>query len=63
MAGLVGGDPALTLEHGDPGAAVSQRQLARDREADDPRSDDRDVAFARRPRIGHAARLAAWPCR
>ena len=57
MARLVGGDPALALEHGDPDAVVAQRQLARDREADDPRADDGDVAFARRPRIGHAARL------
>ena len=46
MAGLVGGDPRLALEHRDPQPVVAQRQLARDGEADDPGADDDDVALA-----------------
>ena len=64
VAGLVGGDRRLALEHGDPEAVVAQGQLARDREADDPGADDDEVAFAGRSALGmHAARLAAWRCR
>ena len=49
MAGLVGRDPLLALEHRDRCASgVAQRQLARGGEADDPGADDGDVALARR---------------
>ena len=37
----------LALEHRDPQPVVAQRELAGDREADDPGADDDDVAFAR----------------
>ena len=40
----------LALEHGDPQPGVAERQLAGDREADDPGADHGDVALAGRVR-------------
>ena len=44
----MGADSRLAIEHGDAQAVVAQGNLARGREPDDARADDREVAFARR---------------
>lgn len=51
VAGLVGADLALALEHADREAVVAKRELAGCRETDDPGADDDQIAFARR--LGH----------
>ena len=54
VAGLVGADVGLALEHAHRRAWIARDQLARDRETDDPAADDRQVAA-----LGRARRLIA----
>jgi ATP-dependent DNA ligase len=54
VAGLVGRDRWLALEHRDPEPVVAQRELAGHGEPDDPGADDDDVALARGLRGVHA---------
>jgi ATP-dependent DNA ligase len=49
----VGADPGLALEHSDPDPVVAKRELAGDRQPDDPGADDGEVAFAWRLGRGH----------
>ncbi len=43
MAGLVGGDAGLLLQHDDPPAWVAAGELVGGRQADDPAADHRQV--------------------
>ena len=55
VAGLVGREPLLPLEHHHPGARPAPGELAGDREPDDPAADDTEHL-----RAGHAPMI---PCR
>jgi hypothetical protein len=46
VPGLVGANPILLLEHGELGLGNDLTQPARDRQADDPRSDHTDTSHS-----------------